>query len=111
MLFLVILILTFICSYFLPWWFAAIIAFGASLAMSKKPGSAFLAGFLGVFAAWAILALLKSVPNDNILAARVAHLMQLPNWVALLIAASFIGGLVGGMAALSGALLRKAFKK
>ncbi|MBS1530203.1 MAG: hypothetical protein JSU01_07845 [Bacteroidetes bacterium] len=111
MLFLIILILSFICSYFLPWWFVAVIAFFAGLAIGKKPGGAFLAGFLAIFVAWAILALLKSEPNDNILATRVAHLMQLPNWITLLIAASFIGGLVGGMAALSGALIRKAYKK
>jgi hypothetical protein len=111
MLFLIILILSFVCSYFLPWWFVAVIAFAAALAIGKKPGRSFLAGFLAVFIAWAIMALLKSVPNDNILATRVAHLVQLPNWVTLLIAASFIGGLVGGLAALSGALLRKAYKK
>ncbi|HWD89520.1 MAG TPA: hypothetical protein VG367_15420 [Mucilaginibacter sp.] len=111
MLFLIILILSFICNYFLPWWFVAVIAFLAALATGKKPGRSFLAGFLAVFIAWAILALLKSIPNDNILATRVAHLMQLPNWIALLIAAGIIGGLVGGMAALSGALIRKAYRK
>src|SRR3569833_274871 len=111
MLFVIILILTFVCSYLLPWWFAAVIAFGAALVLAKKPVRAFLAGFLAIFISWGILALLKSVPNDNILATRVAHLMQLPNWVALLIAASLIGGLVDGMSALSGALMRKAFRK
>ena len=111
MLFFIILILTFLCSYFLPWWFMAVIAFGAAFVISKKPGRAFLMGFLAVLFAWAMLAILKSEPNGNILATRVAHLMQLPNWVALLIAASFIGGLVGGMSALSGSLIRKAVKK
>jgi hypothetical protein len=111
MLFVIILILTIICSYFLPWWFMAVIAFITALWIGKKPGKAFLAGFAAVFAAWAIVALLKSVPNDNILAARVAHLMQLPNWILLLLATSIIGGLVGGMTALSGALIRKAYRK
>jgi hypothetical protein len=111
MLFFIILIFSFICSYFLPWWFAAIIAFAAALALRRRPGISFLSGFLAVFVTWMILALLKSLPNDNILATRVAHLMQLPNWIILLIAASFIGGLVGGMAALSGALIRKAYSK
>lgn len=111
MLFLIILVLSFICSYFLPWWFAAVIAFAAALFVGKKPGKAFLSGFLAVFAAWVILALFKSIPNDNILATRVAHLMQLPNWILLLIVTGIIGGLVGGMAALSGTLVRKSFKK
>lgn len=111
MLFLAIFILTVICSYFLPWWFAAVIAFAAAWFLGKKPGTSFFAGFCGVFIAWTVLALLKSIPNDNILATRVAHLFQLPNWWLLLIVTGFIGGLVGGMSALSAALLKKAFTK
>jgi hypothetical protein len=111
MLFLVVLILSAICSYFMPWWFVVVISFVAAYFFGKKPGKAFLSGFSAVFLAWSLLALLKSIPNDNILATRVAHLMQLPNWVLLLIVMGLIGGLVGGMAALSGALVRKSFKK
>jgi hypothetical protein len=111
MLFLIILILSFICSYFLPWWMIAIIAFAAAYIASKKPGMSFLSGFAGVFIAWTVLALLKSIPNDNILAGRVAKLFQLPNWILLLLVTALIGGLVGGLAALSGALARKSFKK
>jgi len=111
MLFLVILILSVICSYFLPWWFVAVIAFAAACFFGKKPGKAFLSGFIAVFFAWSLLALFKSIPNDNILATRVAHLMELPNWILLMIVTGIIGGIVGGMAALSGTLARKAFKK
>ena len=89
----------------------AVIAFASAYFIGKKPGRAFLAGLTGVFLAWIILALLKSVPNDNILANRVSHLFQLPNWILLLLVTGLIGGLVGGMAALSGALARKSFKK
>ena len=111
MLFLIILILTFICSYFFQWWMIAVIAFTAAILVGNKPGKAFLAGFGGVFIAWTILALMKSLPNDNMLATRVASLFQLPNWLLLLIVTAFIGGLVGGMAAVSGALIKKAFRK
>jgi hypothetical protein len=110
MLFLVILILSFLCSYFLPWWIIAVIAFLAAFFMNKKLGMSFLSGFAAVFVAWTILALLKSIPNDNMLAERVAKLFQLPNWILLLLVTAFIGGLVGGMSALSGALVKKAFK-
>ena len=110
MLFLVILILSFLCSYILPWWIIAVIAFLAAFFMNKKPGMSFLSGFSAVFVAWTVLALLKSIPNNNMLAGRVATLFQLPNWVLLLLVTAFIGGLVGGMCALSGALVKKAFK-
>jgi hypothetical protein len=111
MLFLVIFILSIICSYFLPWWFVAVIAFAAAYFVGKKPGITFLAGFTSVLLAWIILALLKSVPNDNILANRVAHLFQLPNWILLMLVTGLIGGLVGGMAALSGVLIKNVLKK
>ncbi|MBS1524986.1 MAG: hypothetical protein JST19_05020 [Bacteroidetes bacterium] len=111
MLFIIILVLTIICGYFFPWWFAVVIAFSMAFMLGKKPGVTFLIGFAALFTAWTIMALLKSIPNHNALATRVAHLFQLPNWVILLIVTAFIGGLVGGMSALSGILLRKAFTK
>ena len=110
MLFLIILILTIICSYILPWWFVAAIAFIAAFFINTKPEWAFLSGLGGVFIAWAIVALLKTIPNDNILAGRVSNLFPVHSWLFILIVTSIVGGLVGGMAALSGALVRKAFR-
>jgi hypothetical protein len=55
---------------------------------------------------------MKSIPNDNILASRVIQLFPLPHqWILLLLITALIGGLVGGMAALSGILTKKAFSK
>jgi len=112
MLFLIILILSFICSYLLPWWAAALIAFLAALFIGKTSGKAFLSGFGAIFVLWMILALMKSLPNDNVLAGRAIQLFPLPHqWILLLLITALIGGLVGGMAALSGILTKKAFKK
>jgi len=111
MLFLVILIISLVCSYFLPWWFVAVIAFAAAWFLGKNPGKTFLLAFAAVFIAWTILALFKTIPNDNILATRMAQLFQLPNWWLLLIVTGFIGGLVSGLSALSAVLFKKAFTK
>jgi hypothetical protein len=112
MLFLIILVLVFAGSYFLPWWAAAVIAFIAALMFGGKAGKGFLSGFGAVFVAWTILALMKSIPNDNILASRMVHLFPLPdNWIWVLVVTAIIGGLVGGISALSGALARRAFNK
>jgi len=112
MLFLIILILSFISSYLLPWWAAALIAFLAALFMGNTSGKAFLSGFGAIFVLWVILALIKSIPNDNVLASRVIQLFPLPHqWIWLLLITALIGGLVGGMAALSGVLTKKAFSK
>ena len=112
MLFLVILILSFASGYFLPWWVVAIAAFLAALFIGKTSGKSFWAGFAAVFIVWTVLALFKSVPNDHILAGRVVQLFPIPHhWILLLVITAVIGGLVGGMAALSGVLLKKAFNE
>jgi uncharacterized membrane protein YhaH (DUF805 family) len=111
MLFLVILILSFASGYFLPWWVVAIAAFLTAFLIGKTSGQSFWSGFSAVFIVWTVLALFKSIPNDHILAKRVATLFQLPNWLLLLFITALIGGLVGGMSALSGVLLKKIFRK
>lgn len=111
MLFLIILILSFASGYFLPWWVVAIAAFLAAFFIGKTSGRSFWSGFAAVFIVWTVLALFKSIPNDNIMAKRMAEVLPLHNWVLLLLLTALIGGLVGGMAALSGVLLKKAFAK
>src|SRR4051812_18026605 len=108
LLFPIILALAFISGFFLPWWFVAVISFAAAL-LIKTTGRVFWIGFAGVGLAWLALALLKTLPNDNILATRVAGLFHLPGWIYILAITVLIGGLVGGFAALSGSLVRKAF--
>src|ERR1700712_1535428 len=111
MLFIIILILSFASGYFLPWWVVAIAAFLAALFIGKTSAQSFWSGFGGVFIVWTVLALFKSIPNDHILAKRVIQLFPLPHhWILLLLITALVGGLVGGMSALSGVLLKKAFK-
>jgi hypothetical protein len=112
MLFLIILILSFASGYFLPWWVVAIAAFLAALFIGKTPKQSFWSGFGAIFVGWTTLALFKSIPNNHILADRVVKLFPLPHhWISILIVTALIGGLVGGMSALSGVLLKRAFQK
>jgi hypothetical protein len=112
MLFLIILILSFVCGFFLPWWVAVIVAFLAAFFIGKTSMRSFWSGFAAIFVVWAALALLKSIPNENILAGRVVQLFPLPNnWIWLLFVTALVGGLVGGIGALSGILLKKALNK
>ncbi len=111
MLFFIILILSLVVSFVMPWWIVAIIAFVAALFIAKSAAHAFLSGFAAIFVVWIVLVLFKSVPNNHILAGRIATMFHLPNWILLLLATALIGGLVAGMAALSGLLVRQSFKK
>ena len=108
LLFAVILALTFTAGFILPWWAVAPLAFLAALFI-KTTGRAFWCGFGGVGIAWLALALLKTFPNNNILATRMAALFHLPHWTLVLLVTVLIGGLIGGFAALTGKLFRVAF--
>lgn len=109
MLFILILILTLISGFITPWWAICIISFVMALYAGKKPAQAFWSGFGAVFIVWTVLALVKSIPNDHLLAGRMATLFHLPHWTLLLFVVSLVGGLVGGMSALSGLLVRRLF--
>src|SRR5580658_8683649 len=106
-----IVFLSAIAEWFLPWWMIAVVSFIVSLLITMKPGKAFLAGFVGIGVFWLITSLLHDVPNEHILSARMAALFHLPNYGLFIVVTVFIGGLIGGLAALAGALLnRKSIK-
>lgn len=111
MLFFIILVLSLACGFIIPWWAVAIIAFVAALYAGKTSAQAFWSGFGAVFIVWTVLALFKSVPNNHILATRVAHLFMLPHWSLILLISALVGGILGGMSALSGLKVKKLFEK
>lgn len=101
-----IVILSFAACLYLPWWSIAIVAFVVSACIRQKPVAAFFAGFLGLFLLWSILSLYISVNNDHILAQRMSMLILKTGSPYLLIfATGLIGGLVAGLAALTGSFV------
>lgn len=90
---------------FLPWWSVAIAAFVIGYVILQKPGYAFLSGFVAVFALWAIWSFSISSANEHLLAGKVAELFRLLTGgkvFALFLITGLIGGLVSGLAALTG---------
>ena len=91
---------------FLPWWSIAVAGFACGVLFRQKRGMAFLGGFMGIFLFWGIMAGYITWVNDGILPGRLASLFSLPaGWLAVL-ATALTGGLVGGLSAISGSLLR-----
>ncbi len=101
-LFFLILALSFVLQFFLPWWIIAPVAFGLSLWKSTSARQAFLAGFSAIFFLWAAMALVIHLRNEGILTAKIAALFSLPFPSLMILVTALIGGLVGGIAALSG---------
>ena len=105
---LLIALLSAFAEYFFPWWSLAVVAFAVAWIMKLKPGRAFLAGFLAIALLWAGWALYRDMPNDHLLANRLAVLiLKVPNHMLFILLTSVVGGLVGGLAAWSGALIKK----
>lgn len=103
-------ILAAIVEFFLPWWTIAVVAFIVSLVTALRPGKAFLAGFLGIMLFWLVIIVLRDIPNEHILSRRMAELFHLPGYGLFILVTIFIGGIVGGLSALSGALLSTRYK-
>jgi hypothetical protein len=106
-LFLLIALLSFLLQLFLPWWIIAIVAFGAALWRATTGGNAFWSGFLAIVLVWMLMATVIHVRTGGILTERVAALFSLPASFLLIIVTALVGGLVGGMAALSGYYVRQ----
>lgn len=95
----------------LPWWSFAITSLIVAIAVHQKAGKAFLAGFGGLFLLWSILAILKDSANDHLLATKVAHILPLGgSYWTLILLTGCVGGLVSGLAALTGSYLRQSPK-
>lgn len=105
-------LLSFISGEYLPWWSVAAAAFAVSLFISQGPFAAFLAGFLGVAGLWAGYAFWIDKANQSLLSSRVASLFPLQGDPLLLILLTgFIGGLVGGLAAMSANFITRPKKR
>jgi hypothetical protein len=92
----------------LPWWSFVVTNFIISIAINQKPGNSFLSGALGIGLLWLALALVIDNQNQHILSTKVANILPLKgSFVALIAVTSIVGFLLGGLASLTGAFVRK----
>ena len=103
--FIAILFSAHLLALFMPWYSIAIAAFVMGYLL--KSNTNFLAGFAAIATLWIFNAWLIDAASSSDLAARVAKLLMLKYEIVLFVVMGFIGGLVGGFAALTGSLLRK----
>jgi hypothetical protein len=100
-----IVFLGFILELFLPWYVIALVAFLFGYLFESE--SNFLGGFLGVAILWLIQIGIVVLSSSSTLLEKVSRIFPVKeSWILVLITA-LIGGLVGGFACLSGAMLRK----
>ncbi len=99
-------LLSFAVALFFPWWSIAIAAFIVAAFIPQTSFKAFVSGFLALFLLWGIQSTIIDANNHHILATKVAGLLPLGgSYIALIMATAIIGGLVAGMAALTGSFI------
>ncbi len=101
-------ILAFFLELFLPWWSIAIAAFIGGLIFNTKAN--FGAGFMAVALLWMAKAFLLHNASVAPLADRVAQLLFM-NAILLIVTTGVIGGLVGGLAGMTGAAVHRKRKR
>jgi len=90
---------------FMPWYVIAIVAFCTGYLVQQSSIAAFASGFIAMFLLWTVYAGILSHANGDLLARKVATLIPLGgNVIVLLVITGFIGGLVSGLASLTGRL-------
>ncbi len=107
---LIISVLSFALSFFLPWYTPFFICFLTGIILSNKPGNNFLAGLLGVGIFWLFYALFLDLKNEHVLSSKIATLFstslntQITNSVLIMVT-TFLGAILGGLSAMSGAMI------
>lgn len=94
---------------FFPWWSVAIAGFLISSMVYTKGISSFFAGFIAVFLLWSVKAYFIDVANEQILSTRVAALFTITPKL-LIVITGVIGGIVTGLASLTGTTFVSLFK-
>ncbi len=107
--FVAIALLSLVAQLVLPWWSVALVAFVVCYWRSASAGTAFWQGFLGIAIVWLVYALVVHSQSGGIMTSRMSQLLfKTSAPVGLILLTTAVGGLVGGLAALSGYFCRQA---
>jgi hypothetical protein len=97
---------------FVPWWGFVVSTLLVAIILPQTPSMSFAAGFLGMFISWGGLAWWIDQLNEHILSSQIANLFPLQgSSAALLFITGLLGGLIAGLAAITGTYLRTSSKK
>lgn len=103
--------LTYFLSLIFPWWIIACIGAVCGWLIPGGVISTFISGFLGVGIVWMGHAWSLDAKNESVFTNTMLEVLPFGEPIVLIVVTGAIGGLVGGLAAVSGGLLRKPAEK
>ena len=101
-----IMLLGLLVHQFTPWWSIVIVSAIVGGIFNDHAGKSFVFGFLGVFFLWGIASFQIDSGNGSILSARMGEIFG----ANMIMVTALLGGLLGGMGALTGTLSQRIFK-
>jgi hypothetical protein len=102
-----VLVLGLLAQFLFPWWVSAIVAFWVGYWVAEDAARSFAYGFVGMFLLWSIYAGFQSSANGALMTNQIAHMFKdKVSGTQLIYLTGMVGGLVGGLGASSGTLLR-----
>jgi hypothetical protein len=108
MVFIVILIASFLLQLVLPWWIIVIISFATCGLIGKTGKLSLWSPFFAILLLWTGMALFKTLPNHNLLAGRVAEMFGLQAWWMVLVLSVLLGAFAAAISGYCGYHFRKA---
>lgn len=102
MVFIIIITLAFVLQLFFPWWLIIVLSFAVCGIIGKNAKIAFWQPFLAILLLWLAFALYKSIPNEHLLANRVAEMFKVKTWWAILAITGLSGALIAGISGYCG---------
>ena len=108
MVFIVIIIASFLLQMVMPWWIIVVISFATCGLIGKTGKISLWSPFFAILALWIGMALFKSIPNNHILALRVAEMFGIKSWILILILSAILGAFCAGISGFCGYHFRKA---
>ncbi|HAA11410.1 MAG TPA: hypothetical protein DCE41_06785 [Cytophagales bacterium] len=85
-----------------PWWSVVIAGVIGGLLINGLGIGAFMSGFIAMVAVWGIWAYQIDTTTESILTTKVADIIGVGNPLIIILLTAIVGGLAGGMGALSG---------
>ena len=116
--YIIILIISAIAQYFLPWWIIAPISFGIAAWKSATARGAYISAAAAVASLWIGYAIFLNITNDGIMIQKIGGLFsenlkflkKLPVTPTFFTIMTIIGSQVAGLSAIAGYHFRQLFK-
>ena len=99
-------ILSYLTELFLPTWCIFICAAAVATICHTSSVSAFISGFVAVGLLWTLMATVIDAKTNAILSTKMAPLFGLQSATTLILLTGLVGGIMGGLGALSGQQIR-----